>query len=165
MPIIPYSSEDRRGESEGMASLQVGSAHLSTLLAATDSLDSKAMFLVALNLALYVAYVGAVVGLSLSALALLAPGVFLGTVLVLGWSCVRPRTILQFNNPAELLQNRDGAWSDHFLSWFYIEAIAEASAGVESEIERKVFLIRLIAVGSLLHGAALALCSVLWMGG
>ncbi|MCY4617644.1 MAG: hypothetical protein OXD50_03685 [Chloroflexi bacterium] len=163
MPIIPPQGPYESSESQGMASLQVASAHLATLLSATDTLDSKAMFLAAVNLALFAAFVGAIVGLSLSGWAILAPGFAVCALLTLGWLCVKPRTISQFNEPAGLLQNRQGGWTDHFLAWYYIEALSEASDDVVNEIERKGTYIRVIAFGTLLHVVALLIsAAVVW---
>lgn len=161
MPIIPDPLTPELSESEGMSSLQVATAHLATLLSATDSLDNKAMFLAAVNLALFAAFVGAIVGLSLSAWAVLAPGIAVFATLILGWFCVRPRTISQFNDPAGLLQNRLGGWSDHFLAWYYVEALSEASDDVTSEVERKGKYVRIIALSSLLHVGALVISATL----
>ena len=44
-----------------MAALQVAEAHLTTLLTATDALDSKATFLLAVNVALFGVFFGAVI--------------------------------------------------------------------------------------------------------
>ena len=165
MPDILIEESQQPAESEGMASLQVAGAHLTTLLSATDALDNKAMFMGALNLALFVAFVGAVVGLALSAWAIAAPAILLCLTLGLGWWCVKPRTISQFNDPEFLLQNRGGGWTDHYLAWTYVGAIAEASSAVQSEIRRKVFLIRVMASISLLHAAALSISAAVWISG
>ena len=151
MPIILSTDTERPSESEGMASLQVASSHLSTLLGATDSLDSKVMFLAAVNLALFAAFIGAVVGLSLSAWLTFVPGVIACAGMLLAWLCVKPRTILQFNDPDGLLQNRKGGWTDHILAWYYIEAVSEASGDVEREISRKGRFVRLVAFMLFLH--------------
>ena len=50
-----------RSDSGGMAALQVAEAHLTTLLTATDALDSKATFLLAVNVALFGVFFGAVI--------------------------------------------------------------------------------------------------------
>lgn len=156
---------DRPLESEGMASLQVASSHLSTLLGATDSLDGKVMFLAAVNLALFAAFIGAVVGLSLSAWLTFVPGVIACAGMLLAWLCVKPRTILQFNDPDGLLQNRVGGWTDHTLAWYYIEAVSQASGDVEREISRKGRFVRLVAFTLFLHVLALvASAGYAWSG-
>ena len=147
--------------SEGMASLQVAQAHLSTLLTAVDALDSKTMFLAAVNLALFTLFAGIVFD-RLSTLWWFAPPLAVLVVnLILAWFAVRPHEIQQFNDPEDLLDNRDGGFNDHNLAWAYVVSISLAATNVRNLLARKSSAVRWLAVFSGLHALTLVVCALL----
>lgn len=152
-------------KSEGSTSLQVASSHLSTLLSATDAIDGKAMFVMAVNLAMFTAFAGAVVGLPLSLWSLLAPGLILVAVMAKGWQAAKPRSMKQFNHPEGLLENESGGYDGDTLAWAYVSAIQKAAVDVRSVIQAKRRALRWAEILSLIHLIALVTCAAVWFDG
>lgn len=108
----------------GQPALAVASAHLAELLGAIDSVNSKAMFLIGLNVAsnsLFVAVIASLGQPWWSAVALVTLAV--ATVGVGVW-LLRPRDTYQFPRPAELLRTREHGTTDDELSWEVVEVLA-----------------------------------------
>ena len=157
----PQSNSEYAG---GMASLQVAEAHLTTLLDASEGLDGRAMFIVALNVALFGVFFGVVASLEWSWAAIGAPGAIAATICALGWQTVRPRRIAQFPEPTELLKFSEQGQSDEQLAWLYVQSIedaAEALGGIAGMKEK--YVIRL-AVCSAAHVIALVVSVTVWSG-
>ena len=100
-----------RSDTGGMAALQVAEAHLTTLLTATDALDSKATFLLAVNFALFGVFFGAVISATNPTvwITLMAPAVLSALLLVVGLWTVRPRDLSQNVRPKDLLLHKRGS--------------------------------------------------------
>lgn len=150
---VAVSDEWRSGG--GMASLGVSQAHLGTLLSATDGLDGRAMFLGALNLALFGVMVGVVAALDQPLWAIVPSGVVLVVAAVLTWRIVQPREIEQFPSAAELLRLYAGSGhDDDTVAWLAVEAIAWASAFAVDDLRDKARKTRWLAALSLLQAGA-----------
>ncbi len=149
----------------GMAALQVAEAHLSTLLIATDALDSKATFILAVNVALFGLFFGAVISASdpTEWVALTGPAI-LSTLLLLGgaWT-VRPRELNQFVRPQDLLEHIDEGFGSDQLAWSYVESIADASESVGGVLNAKATGIGLLALGTVLNIAAIGVSTAVWV--
>ncbi len=156
------------GTTGGMAALQVAQAHLSTLLAATDALDSKATFIVAVNVAFFGVFLGSLVSSGGSQdstpwIAVTAPAAMMLLVLLLGWLTVRPRSMAQFVRPRDLLRHQTGMYTDDQLAWSYVASIDQAIPSVTTVINDKVFGIGLLALCSVLHLIAIATSVAVWI--
>ena len=148
--------------SEGTASLQVAQAYLSTLLGAVEGLDNKAMFLSAINIALYTVFAGVLVR-SESPIWLWLPGLVVASgILGLTWSMLRPRSVEQFPLPEMILANRDAGFGDNTLAWEYVSAIHQATLLVRELQRVKVRALRWMAYASVVHAIALISCALLW---
>ena len=155
-------AEDR--ESDGMAALQMAQAHLSTLITATDALDSKATFLIAVNVALFGVFFGVIASAeSPDWSAVAAPAVISLLVLAVGWWTVRPREHEQFVRPSDLLRHRLGGYTDRAMAWSYVESIRRAGESVSDVIDKKAVAVQRLAVLSVLNFAAIAVSTVIWV--
>ena len=123
----------------GMAALQVAQAHLSTLLTATDTLDGKASLVVAVNVALFGVFFGALISATepTAWVALAAPAPIFVAALMFGVLTLRPREMNQFVAPSDLLTHMTGEYSNDVLAWSYVESIKIACAGVSRVIEEE----------------------------
>ena len=149
--------------SEGMASLQVAQAHLATLLTESASLDSKAGWLAALNLALYAVMFGALLASDdASWWAIAAPSGMATIVLCIGWWTLRPRRLQQFIHPLDLMQLIDLGRNDHELAWSYVLRIGQTSDAVAEVVKQKGMSVRLLGVASLLHIVSIASSTIAW---
>ena len=148
-------------QSEGQASLSVATAYLSTLLGAVDALDGRAMFLAAVNVALYTLFAGLIVEQVASVWVWLPGFVVLVIVLGLTWDMLRPRETRQFTPPEELLENRFRGYDDHAQAWEYVEVIRLAAEDTRKLLERKELTVRLMAVASAIHGLTLVVGALL----
>ena len=148
--------------SEGMASLQVAQAYLATLLGAVDGLDNKAMFLSAMNIALFTVFASVLVR-SESPTWLWLPGlVVLASILVLTWTMLRPRSVEQFPPPEGVLVNRDLGFTDRSLAWEYVNAIRYTATLVREVQVMKVRAVRWLAYASTTHALTLITCAIVW---
>jgi len=153
------------GDTGGMAALRVAEAHLKTLLAATDALDSKATFILAVNVVLFGVFFGAVISATdpTDWVALSAPAI-LNTLLFLagGWS-IRPRELNQFVRPQDLLEHRGEAYSSNQFAWSYVVSISLACESVNGLLDAKARGIGLLAAGAILHIAAIGVSAAVWI--
>lgn len=139
----------------GMASLQVAEAHLTTLLNLSGSLDGKAMFIVAADLALFGVFVGAIAALDASWFAIIPAAVLMAAIAAFGWRTVRPRDLTHFPAASIALALRESGQSNDQLAWLYVEAISEAALDTSRELDRKGDALFWLAVGSAVKIAAL----------
>ena len=154
-----------RSDTGGMAALQVAEAHLTTLLTATDALDSKATFLLAVNVALFGVFFGAVISATKPTdwIALTAPAVLSTLLLVVGFWTVRPRDLSQFVRPQDLLLHKGNVFSSDQLAWSYVVSIGRACELVNEVLDVKARGIGLLAAGTALHILAIGVSAAVWI--
>lgn len=144
--------------------LPIAQAHLSTNLGSIDAIESKAMFLTAINLAGIGIYVGAVVALDWGLECLIAPALMFGASMAIGLWNLRRLKVPQFPSPASSIALLAHPLEDDELAWVYLVAIAEASAAVDSILARKATLTLLLFAATIGHVAAIVV-SVVVCGG
>ncbi len=161
MPDVALEPES----SGGMAALQVAQAHLSTLLSATDALDSKASLIVAVNVALFGVFFGALISATepTAWVAVVAPAAIFVLVLIVGGLALRPRDMSQFVAPADLLTHMTGEYGNDALAWSYVESIGRACIGVTKVLEEKVIGLAVLAVLTLFQIVAAAASAAVWI--
>lgn len=144
--------------------LPIAQAHLGANLDSIDAIDSKAMFLMAINLAGIGIYIGAVVALGWGLECIIAPAVLFTAAMVIGmWSLWRLK-VPQFPSPASSIALLEEGLDDNDLAWVYLRAIAEASAQVDSILERKATLTLVLFLATIGHMAAISASAVIWGG-
>lgn len=143
-------------QSGGMAALQMAEAHLTTDLGSIDAVDSRAMFLVGLNVAGAGIFTGAVAALSWSLVCLIAPLALATLTVVVGLWCLWPRRVPQFPAADELLTYRTIGATDDQLAWANVESISKASDAVRDLLARKIRLTLLLFVLTVAQLAAIA---------
>lgn len=148
-----------------MAALQVAQSHLSTLLTATDTLDSKASLMIAVNVALFGVFFGALISATDPTpwVAVSAPAVVFVLVLGAGGLTLRPRGMSQFVSPADLMTHMTGDYGNDALAWSYVTSIGEACVAVTEVIEEKVIGLAVIATLTLCQIAAAAVSAAVWI--
>lgn len=143
--------------------LPIAGEYLIANLDSIDSVDSRAMSLMAFNLAAIGSYVGAVVALGWSAECVAAPATFFAAAMVIGMWGLHRRKVPQFPSPIASLSLLRERLQDNELAWIYLIAIAEASVEVDAILERKAkltFALFLVTVGHLAAiVASAAICS------
>lgn len=149
----------------GMAALQVAEAHLSTLLTATDALDGKATFILAVNVALFGVFFGGVISTTdpTAWVALTAPAIVSTLLLVGGAWTVCPRDLSQFVRPEDLLRHRTGTFTSDQLAWSYVNSIADACSSVDDVLNMKARGIGLLALGTVLNVSAIGISAAVWI--
>ncbi len=148
-----------------MAALQVAQSHLSTLLSATDALDSKGSLIVAVGVALFGVYFGALIsGTSPTPwVAVAPPAILFLLTLFVGGLTLRPRDMGQFVSPADLLTHMTGAYGNDALAWSYVESIREACVGVTRVLEEKVIGLAALSVLTVCQIVASAVSAAVWI--
>ena len=149
----------------GMAALQVAQAHLTTLLTASDTLDNKASLLVAVNVALFGVFFGALISATEVTpwIALAAPSVLFVLALIYGGVTLRPRGISQFIAPVELLASRSEGFRDDELAWSYVRSIEEASEGASQVLNEKALGLLVLALLTVAQLVASAASAAIWI--
>ena len=148
-----------------MAALQVAQSHLSTLLTATDTLDGKASLMIAVNVALFGVFFGALISATDPTpwVAVSAPAVVFALALAAGGLTLRPREMSQFVSPADLMTHMTGAFGNDALAWSYVTSIGEACVEVTEVIEEKVVGLAVIATLTLCQIVAAAVSAAVWI--
>ncbi len=144
--------------------LPIAQAHLGANLDSIDAIDSKAMFLMAINLAGIGIYIGAVVALGWMLECIIAPAALFTAAMVIGtWSLWRLK-VPQFPSPASSIALLEEGLDDDDLAWVYLRAIAEASTQVDSILERKATLTLVLFLTTIGHVAASVASAAVWGG-
>ena len=118
----------------------------------------------AINLAGIGIYIGAVVALGWRLECIIAPAALFTAAMVIGmWSLWRLK-VPQFPSPASSIALLEEGLDDNDLAWVYLRAIAEASAQVDSVLERKATLTLALFLATLGHMAAISASAVIWGG-
>ena len=165
MPIIPVEASRPAKLSEGMAALQMAEAHLATLITASDALDNKGAFLVAINAAFFGVLFGAIAS-SRDPIwcSIIAPIVLMIIIFGVGWWTVRHRRMDQFVVPIDMLAlHMEGGYTDDELAWSYVETIEEARTSVRNVVNLKSLGVGQLAVLTAMHLVSVALSVVIWL--
>lgn len=116
--------------------MAVAIAHLDELLRAIEASNSRAMFLVGLNVASNSLFVAVLASLNQPWEAAVLPvGIALVNV-ILGLWVLRSRRTPQFPTPTALLRAQGMGLADDQLAWSAVEAIEEASGPVNQQVNR-----------------------------
>ena len=136
--------------------LPIAEAHVNANLDSIDAIDSKAMFLIGLNVAGVGIYVSAVVALGWGLECTIAPIAFFLIATGIGmWSVWRLK-IAQFPSPASIIALLGEHLSDEQVAWVLLHGIAEASHMIEPVLERKARLTLVLLVLTVSHSVAIA---------
>ena len=160
MDDAPSEQADESGG--GMASLQVAQAHLSTLLGQLANLESKAMFLAAVNVAVFGIFFGAVVALEWSWWAIAPPSTTALVAAALAWVAIRPTAVKQHPAPEELLAFNAAGRSDDELAWTYVRSIAAATEWLADPIATKTRIVVWTAIITFAQASIVAVSAVIW---
>jgi hypothetical protein len=149
----------------GMAALTVAQSHLSTLLSATDTLDSKASLIIAVNVALFGVFFGALISATDPTpwIAITPSGTLFGFALFIGGLTLRPRPMGQFVAPDRLMSHMTGEYENDALAWSYVRSIQVACVGVNEVIDEKVIGLAALAILTISHIAAAAASTAVWI--
>lgn len=143
--------------------LPIAGEYLIANLGSIDAVDSRAMSLMAFNLAAIGSYLGAVVALGWRAECVAAPAAFFAAAIIIGMWGLRRRKVPQFPSPVASLSLLRERLQDDELAWIYLIAIAEASVEVDAILERKARLTFALFLATVSHLAAIvasaAICS------
>ena len=120
----------------GQVALTVAVAHLDELLRAVESSNSRAMFLVGLNVASNSLFVAVLASLEQPWTAAVFPVTIALLSVALGLWVLGQRRHPQFPSPEALLDAGHQGLSDSRLSWLVVEAVALASLTLNRELGR-----------------------------
>ena len=116
--------------------MAVSSAHLAELLSAIDAVNSKAMFLVGLNVASNSLFVAVIASLGRPWWSAVAPIMIALIAVAVGLWTLRQGDVTQFPSPGEMLATRRAGWDDDRTSWMVVAALDEASWLAWRELRR-----------------------------
>ena len=143
--------------------LPIAQEHLIVNLNSIDAVDSRAMSLMAFNLAAIGSYVGAVVALGWDTECVAAPAAFFVAAMIVGMWGLHRRKVPQFPSPVASLNLLRERLQDNELAWIYLIAMAEASVEVDAILEWKARLTFALFLATIGHMAAIvasaAICS------
>lgn len=138
-------------ESAGSAALQMAMGHVSALSNQFDVLDNKAALIMGANLVLCSLAFSITTAASITLWSMVAPAIVVLAGTVLGMLAVRPRTVLQFIDPATLIANyRDKGYGDDAIAWALIESVKESVDSYERAIARKASFVRCLQLSLVL---------------
>lgn len=140
----------------GQPALLVAVAHLNELLSAVESANSRAMFLVGINVASNSLFVAVLASLRQPWEAAVFPIVIAIVAVGCGLWMLGQRRQPQFPVPADLLRAAGRGVSDDRLAWMVVETIDEARLALNGELRRVSRWVTALQVLTTGHLAGLA---------
>ena len=144
----------------GTAALDVAIAHLAELLRSVDSANSRAMFLVGLNVASSSLFIAVLASLRQPWQAAGLPVLIAFVTVVAGLWVLWNRRTPQFPNPTALLRARGRGLTDDELSWAAIAAIEVAAAEVKRQVNRVTRWVTAIVLLMAIHAMTLIVTGI-----